>query len=249
MPRSSSRVIGCIPSRYESRRLPGKPLRQIAGKPLILHVVERAQQAKQLDEVVVLTDDQRIKDVIEAAGFRCESTSNDCRTGTDRVYEYAQRAGFDHIYVNIQGDELTIEPQHIDRLIEEFKSCEHPEMGTLAYWVSDVTILQDPGVAKIVTDTSDNALYFSRCCIPSSKTGSLPGRALVQIGVYIYTAEALQRFSQARSTLLEEIEGLEQLRALQNHISIKIVTVDKYEGLSVDTLKDLDRANEIFSKH
>lgn len=243
------KIIGCIPSRYASTRLPGKPLCDIGGKPMILHVVERAKQAKRLSDVVVLTDDERIFNTVTAAGHRAAMTSPACASGTDRIAEYMEQDPSADVFVNMQGDEVLLDPDHVDRLIEHFTSKPHCQMGTLAHWVSDPEILRKPTTAKIVTDVSDNAMYFSRNCIPVKQNGSLPDKALVQIGVYIYTWDTLKHLQTLKQSRLETTEHLEQLRALENGIQIDITVVDHYESLSVDTEDDLRRARALFDKH
>ncbi|MDT8281652.1 MAG: 3-deoxy-manno-octulosonate cytidylyltransferase, partial [Gammaproteobacteria bacterium] len=226
-------------------RLPGKPLCDIAGKPMVLRVVEQAKQAKRLDDVVVLTDDQRIFDTVNHAGFKAVMTSAQCASGTDRIAEYMQQAEGD-IFVNMQGDEVLLNPQHIDRLVEDFTRSTDPQMGTLAHWVSDKAILADPSTAKIVTDLQDHALYFSRNCIPVTQSGEYPEQALIHIGVYIYSRQVLQQLTRQAQTPLEKQEKLEQLRALECGICIKVTTVDNYQSLSVDTPQDLEKARKIF---
>jgi 3-deoxy-manno-octulosonate cytidylyltransferase (CMP-KDO synthetase) len=239
------KVIGCIPSRYASKRLPGKPLCDIGGKAMVLHIVEKAKQAKKLDDVVVLTDDERILDAVKAAGHQAVLTSQDCASGTDRIADYIQNNTGD-IFVNIQGDEILLNPNHIDLLIEEFTSKPDAQMGTLAHWVNDPEILNDPTTAKVVTDNNGHALYFSRHCIPVTQNGQLPKQALVQIGVYIYTRDTLKKLTETKQTPLEQTEKLEQLRALENGIQINVSIVENYQSLSVDTEEDLEKARRLF---
>ena len=241
------KVTGCIPSRYASTRLPGKPLCDIGGKPMVIRVLEQALQAKSLDQVVVLTDDERILDTVNGAGYRAVMTSEHCASGTDRIAEYMQQDTASDIFVNMQGDEVLLNPQHIDQLVSEFSAHVDAEMGTLAHWESQADVLKDPSTAKVVTSRNSRALYFSRNCIPVMQDGDLPDKALVQIGVYIYTRNALQKLSQLEQTPLERTEKLEQLRALENGINIGITVVDDYQSLSVDTEQDLARAREIFA--
>ena len=240
------KVTGCIPSRYASTRLPGKPLCDIGGKPMVIRVVERAMQAKSLDEVVVLTDDERILEAINKAGYRAVMTSQHCASGTDRIAEYMQQDSSTDIYVNMQGDEVLLNPDHIDKLVEEFSNRVGAEMGTLAHWESEAGVLTDPSTAKVVTARDNKALYFSRNCIPVLQNGGLPEKALVQIGVYIYTRDTLEKLRQLDQAPLESTEKLEQLRALENGINIGITIVDDYQSLSVDTEQDLAKAREIF---
>ncbi|MCK5394350.1 MAG: 3-deoxy-manno-octulosonate cytidylyltransferase [Gammaproteobacteria bacterium] len=238
-------IIGCVPARYASSRLPGKPLCDIAGKPMILHVVEKASLCKSLSDVVVLTDDQRIFDVITHAGHNVTMTSESCASGTDRLAEYMQQSDAD-VFVNIQGDEVTLDPQHIDMLVDKFINQPQPQMGTLSHWCTDKDTLAAPSNVKVVTSTTGNALYFSRNMIPVTQNGDIPDKGQIHIGVYIYTRETLKKLMQLEQTPLEQTEKLEQLRALENDISINVTTLDDYQGLAVDTPEDLEKARKLF---
>lgn len=240
------KVIGCIPSRYASTRLPGKPLCDIGGKPMVIRVVEKALQTKSLHDVIVLTDDERILKVITSAGYKAVMTSEQCASGTDRIAEYMQNDSSTDIFVNMQGDEVLLNPEHIDQLVSEFIEHADVEMGTLAHWETRADVLQDPTTAKVVTRQDNKALYFSRNCIPVMQDGSLPEKALVQIGVYIYTRDALNKLSQLEHAPLESTEKLEQLRALEHGINIGITIVDDFQSLSVDTEHDLEKARQLF---
>ena len=241
------RVIGCIPSRYASTRLPGKPLCDIGGKPMVIRVVEKARQAKSLHDVVVLTDDERILHTVTSAGYKAVMTSEHCASGTDRIAEYMQNDSTTDIFVNMQGDEVLLNPDHIDQLVAEFIEHADAEMGTLAHWENDPETLRDPTTAKVVTRQDSKALYFSRNCIPVQQNGDLPEKALVQIGVYIYTRDALEKLSHLEHAPLEATEKLEQLRALEHGINIGVTIVDEYHSLSVDTEADLEKARAIFN--
>lgn len=238
-------VIGCIPVRYGSTRLPAKPLITIDGKPLVIHVAERAAQATHLDELIILTDHPEIANVVSQDGFKVVMTSDQCRSGSDRIVDYIQQGHAGDIFVNIQGDELLLNPQHIDDLIEAFKQ-QDCAVATLAHHVDDPFILSDPTTAKIVTDIRGNALYFSRQAIPMQQNGSLH-QGLVQIGMYIYHREAILAYSQLAPGRLEQIEKLEQLRFLENNIPINIVIVESAISLSIDTIKDLEKAQAHFA--
>jgi 3-deoxy-manno-octulosonate cytidylyltransferase (CMP-KDO synthetase) len=243
---SQPRVIGCIPSRYASTRLPGKPLCDIGGKAMILHVVEKAREAQRLDDVVVLTDDQRILDTVIGAGHHAVMTAPECASGTDRIADYIQHCPDGDVFVNIQGDEILLEPDHIDDLVDDFLKRPAAQMGTLAQWVSERDVLTSASTAKIVTTTSGDALYFSRHCIPVTQNGDLPDRALIHIGVYIYTRETLQQLTGFEQSPLEKCEKLEQLRALENGITVAVTIVDHFHSLSVDTPEDLQKARSLF---
>lgn len=241
------KVIGCIPSRYASSRLPGKPLLKIGEKPMILHVLERALKCKNLDDVVVLTDDKRIYKVVDAAGAQVAMTSTDCANGTERIAEYAVSSGKGDVFINIQGDEVLLNADAVDGLVADFLKCPNRQMGTLAHWENDASILSTASTAKVVSDRDGNALYFSRNCLPIKQDGSLPERALVHIGVYIYTRETLLRLASLPPTVLEQTEHLEQLRALEHGIQIGVTIIDDHQSLSVDTKEDLVKAQKIFA--
>ncbi len=240
------KVIGCIPCRYASMRLPGKPLCKIGGMPMVLHVLERARNAKRLDDVVVLTDDERIFKVVEDAGHSVAMTSSVCANGTERIADYVQASEDGEVFVNIQGDEVLLDAGHVDALVEGFISASERQMGTLAHWVHDSETLEDPSTAKLVCDLNGNALYFSRNCIPVTQSAALPERALIQIGVYIYTRETVLRLSALPQTILEKTERLEQLRALEHGIKIGVTVVENVQSLSVDTPEDLRKAQALF---
>ncbi len=239
------KIIGCIPARYASSRLPGKPLCDIAGKPMILHVVEKTLQCSSLAEVFVLTDDQRIFDVVNNAGYNVAMTSENCASGTDRIAEFMQQSDAD-IFVNIQGDEVTLNPDHIDQLVHKFIKQKNPQMGTLAHWCNDKAVLSAPSNVKVVTSISGNALYFSRNMIPVTQQGEIAETGRIHIGVYIYTRKTLNKLMQLQQTPLEQTEKLEQLRALENDIAINVTTLDNYRGLAVDTPEDLEKARKLF---
>ncbi|MDH5711070.1 MAG: 3-deoxy-manno-octulosonate cytidylyltransferase [Gammaproteobacteria bacterium] len=241
------KIVGCIPSRYASTRLPGKPLCDIAGKPMVLHVLERAKQTKQLHDVVVLTDDERILNVVIEAGHHAVMTSTECHSGTDRIAEYMNQHSDADVFVNMQGDEVLLDPDHIDRLTVDFVNQQNPTMGTLAHPIYDRAIMADPHTVKVVTRKNGNALYFSRNCIPLCHNGELPERALGHIGVYIYTRATLQAITSSERTPLEKTESLEQLRALENNIDIHVTVIEDFHSLSVDTPADLEKARAIFS--
>lgn len=238
-------IIGCIPARYASSRLPGKPLADIAGKPMIIRVVEKSMLATTLSSVVVLTDDQRIFDAVTTAGYNVAMTSDNCASGSDRIAEYMQQTDAD-IFVNIQGDEITLEPQHIDMLVNKFINQPDPQMGTLSHWCTDKDILAAASNVKVVTSTTGDALYFSRNMIPVTQNGDIADKGQIHIGIYIYTRETLKKLMQLEQTPLEKTERLEQLRALENGISINVTTLDNYQGLAVDTPEDLEKARKLF---
>ena len=141
---------------------------------MVIRVVEKAMQAKSLHDVVVLTDDERILNTVNSAGYKAVMTSERCASGTDRIAEYMQNDSSTDIFVNMQGDEVLLDPEHIDQLVTEFIDHADAEMGTLAHWESSADVLKDPTTAKVVTSQDSKALYFSRNCIPVTQNGDLP---------------------------------------------------------------------------
>ena len=241
---TDSRVIGAIPARYASSRLPGKPLCQLAGSPLIEHVYRRASQASQLDRVVVLTDDQRIFDTVSRFGGEAEMTPVDCASGTDRVASAARNWDATAI-VNIQGDEPLIEPQAIDRLARHLKENAADPIVTLAAPAAPED-RDNPDVVKVVIDLSGTALYFSRSPIPYRR-GLEPYSDLRHIGIYGYQLQSLLDLAALPASPLERSESLEQLRALENGIDIKVLRIARaWQG--VDTMADLERVESILEQ-
>ncbi|HXC99808.1 MAG TPA: 3-deoxy-manno-octulosonate cytidylyltransferase [Verrucomicrobiae bacterium] len=240
-------VIGIIPARYGSTRFPGKPLVLIAGKPLIQHVVERCQLARSLSEVIVATDDTRIWEV--AQNFcRVEMTSPDHPSGTDRLAEIVQRSPCDAA-VNIQGDEPLIDPAVIDSVAGALADA---EMSTAATLIREEAEYADANVVKVVVNTAGRALYFSRRTIPyvrDAASATIAGQLaafpfLKHIGIYGYRREALLRLVGFPVSALERAEKLEQLRALENGMSIAVVRVD-YDSVGVDMPADVSRVEKI----
>ncbi len=231
-------IIGAIPARYASSRLPGKPLLELAGKPMIEHVYRRAKQAKSLDRVVVLTDDQRIRRAVENFGGECEMTPAECRSGSDRIAHAARRWQAAAV-VNIQGDEPLIDPQAIEQVAAHLRQVPADPMVTLAS-PAEPGSREDPNTVKVVLDRRGYALYFSRAAIPHRRDGQAAG-ALQHLGIYGYQRETLLELAELEPTPLEGHESLEQLRALENGIPIRVLLVAAAEP-GVDTSADLRRA-------
>jgi 3-deoxy-manno-octulosonate cytidylyltransferase (CMP-KDO synthetase) len=227
-----------IPARYGSTRLPAKPLADIAGKPLIRWVFEAARQSKLADEVIVATDDERIRDAVNAFGAAAVMTSPDCPSGTDRVCA-AVKGKEAEVILNVQGDEPLIRGDMIDALFAAFER-EPLEMATLCCPLADEEEFRNPNVVKVVLDANGFALYFSRSPIPFFRrpTG-MP--VYKHIGIYGYSRAFLETFVSLPAGRLEETESLEQLRALEAGRRIKALIVD-YDGISIDTPEDLERA-------
>ena len=230
-------VVAAVPARWGSTRLPGKPLLPLAGKPMVQHVVERAAAAPGVSRVVVLTDDERIAAAVAAFGGECQMTPADCASGTDRI-AWAAR-GWDAVaVVNVQGDEPLIDPQAIGRVAQHLR--EHPGDGmvTLATLAAEHEI-DDPNAVKVVVDGSGYALYFSRAPIPWRRNdeGAAPLRHL---GLYGYQRATLLELAGLPPSPLERREALEQLRALENGVRLKVLLVDA-AAPGVDTASDAER--------
>jgi len=241
------RVVGLIPARYASKRFPGKALVDLLGKPLLQHVVERAGQARTLSEVIVATDDVRIADSVRGFGGKVQMTSPAHPSGTDRIAEVARDVGCD-LVVNIQGDEPLIDPADIDAAVAPLLADRRIPMGTLACPL-DLEQAGDPNAVKVVVGMDGFALYFSRAPIPYLRDGHGGGASpyLLHIGLYVYRREILLRLAGLRPTPLEERERLEQLRALEHGIRIRVVGTDK-PSLGVDTPEDLERVRRMMTQ-
>jgi 3-deoxy-manno-octulosonate cytidylyltransferase (CMP-KDO synthetase) len=241
------KTLGIIPARYASSRFPGKPLALIAGKPLLQHVVERCQQAKSLAQVIVATDDARIRQM--AARFcRVEMTSPGHPSGTDRIAEVVQRCPCDAA-VNIQGDEPLIEPAVIDAVAGALAQA---QMSTAATPIKEPAEYDNPNVVKVVVNSAGLALYFSRRTIPYLRDAASRSVAeqlaafgfLKHLGIYGYRRQTLLQLVKWPASALERAEKLEQLRALENGISIAVVQVS-YQSVGVDTPADVGRVERL----
>lgn len=235
------RVIGVIPARYQSSRLPGKPLADILGKPMVQHVYERARRAKGVDKVLVATDDERICRAVEEFGGDVVITAAAHRSGTDRVAEAVAKLEAD-VVVNIQGDEPMLDPAMLEEVVAPFHAGTSAGMVTLKKEVFGDAAFADPGVVKVVTDPGGMALYFSRSLIPFPRNHTPHCRVFEHLGVYAYTRQCLLRIAALPVSPLEEVESLEQLRALENGIGILVVeTRSRAHTISVDTPADLEQ--------
>ena len=239
---------GIIPARYASVRFPGKPLADIAGKPMIWHVYERARRCSALRSVTLATDDARIAQAAEQWGLACVLTRPDHPSGTDRVYEAARLLGIadDAVVINIQGDEPLLEPCALDALITPFVE-EAVQVSTLAMEV-DAERALSPNQVKVVTAANGDALYFSRAPIPYVRDRAIDRRTyLGHIGLYAFRMSALSRFVELPPSRLEELEKLEQLRLVENGIPIRVVRVGRHNP-GVDTREDLQRVIRFLSE-
>ncbi len=237
------RVAVIIPARYGASRFPGKPLADLAGKPLVAHVVERARLARGVDAVVVATDDERIAAAARLAGAQAVLTGP-AETGTDRVAQAARALSpRPDVIVNLQADEPLIEPAAIEALVAAVRGG--AEMATLARPLEEGEG-ERPQVVKVVTDLSGDALYFSRAPIPYRRSGGGSSVARAHLGIYAFTAAFLERFAVLPRGVLEREEALEQLRVLEHGLKIRVVDTG-YRGFGVDTPEDLERARALLA--
>ena len=235
------KALCIIPARYASTRLPGKPLRDIAGKPMIVRVYERAVQAKRVQDVVVATDDERIRTAVEEHGGRAVMTRTDHATGTDRLAEVAEKMTDYDLIINVQGDEPLIDPTVIDALVEPFLADARLSMATAKTLLTDEEEIANPNNVKVITDLAGNALYFSRARIPYARNEG--ANVYKHIGIYAYRRDFLLSYARMAQTPLERSESLEQLRALENGHRIHVIETDAV-FIGVDTEEDLTAVNE-----
>jgi 3-deoxy-manno-octulosonate cytidylyltransferase (CMP-KDO synthetase) len=239
-----------IPARYASARLPGKPLLDIGGKPMIIRVAEQAQKSN-ATEIVVATDFAKIVDVTKAYGFNAEMTRLDHASGTDRIAEVAQKLGWgdEEIVVNVQGDEPLIDPMLINQVATHL--AQHPQavMATACHAVHDEASLLNPNVVKVVTDAEGFALYFSRAPIPYPRDEDYKNniQAFRHIGIYAYRVGFLKQYAKLTVSALEKIESLEQLRVLHHGYKIGVCVTENAPATGVDTQADLDAARAVFA--
>ena len=238
-----ARVLAVIPARLESTRLPRKPLRLICGHPMIAWVYHGARQAASLDGLMIATDSDEIGSYCRQNQIPYAMTSSAHRSGTDRVVEVMGREPAD-IYVNLQGDEPMVTGEHIDLMLRPFRASPGTQASTLKVAISPEEA-RNPNNVKVVTDASGRALYFSRSLIPHDRDGTGRVQYFKHLGLYAYTGEALRRFSQWPPSDLEQVEKLEQLRFLENGVSIDVVETAR-DTIGVDTEEDLRKVEEYF---
>jgi 3-deoxy-manno-octulosonate cytidylyltransferase (CMP-KDO synthetase) len=243
-----AKIAVVIPARYASTRFPGKPLFPLAGKPMVRHVWERCSRAKDIDRVIVATEDRRIADACAGFGAECVMTSEKCRSGTDRVAEVARKklAGFTHV-INVQGDEPLVDPGTVTKLARAMASAREIAMITSASVFEPGDDVTNPNAVKVVVDRAGDALYFSRSAIPFVRNETPGLKFYRHQGIYGYTLELLFQFVKWKPTLLEQAESLEQLRALENGVKIRVIFV-KHLSVGVDTPADADAVIPLFSK-
>ena len=236
-------ALGIVPARFASERFPGKPLVPIAGRPMIVHVVEAARRAKSLRDVWVATDDDRIAAACREIDAPVVMTSADHPTGTDRLAEAAAGTS-DEIIVNIQGDEPLIEGFVIDAAVDALASAPDVPMSTVVH-AAPPEAGADPNRVKVVRDRAGNALYFSRAEVPFERSASAP--RWQHVGLYAYRREFLLDYVALEPTPLERAEALEQLRALEHGFTIRCAVVEGWESVPVDTPEDRERVEVLLA--
>jgi 3-deoxy-manno-octulosonate cytidylyltransferase (CMP-KDO synthetase) len=236
------RILAVIPVRQAASRFPGKPLAELAGRPLVEWVYDAARACDAFDEVVIATDSEEIAERSRAFGATVEMTRTDHRTGSDRVAEVAERHPEADIVVNVQGDQPFATPAMLTALVAPYTEGERPDMTTLACPLEDPVARQDPNTVKVVCDIHGNALYFSRSPLPHSEAASAP--FLHHLGLYAFTRDTLLRFPTFEPTPLERAERLEQLRAMEHGVRIRVALADR-PVLEINTPEDLMRANAL----
>jgi len=244
------KTVVIIPSRYGSSRFPGKPLAQIAGKPMIQWVFEKAGHAKNVTDIYVATDDRRIYDIVRGFGGNAVMTSEENRSGTDRVGEAAEKLGLgkDDIIINVQGDQPFFNPHCLDQLVPPLLQDPNLSMSTLAFKIVDKTEITNPKDCKVTFDQQGYALYFSRSPIPFGRDPHMRFDTYKHLGFYAYTRRFLDTFRTLPEGPLEKIEKLEQLRVIEYGHRIKVV-ITEYDSPEVDLPEDIARMEKILETH
>ncbi len=240
-----------IPARYASSRLPGKPLLDIAGKPMVIRVAEQANKSG-AETVVIATDFEQIMEVAQAHAVEAVMTRVDHQSGTDRIAEVAQKLDWhdDDIVVNVQGDEPLIDPQLIQEVALTLGHSQHAVMATACHAINDEASMLNPNVVKLVMDADGHALYFSRSPIPypRDEADKKHIKAHRHIGIYAYRVGFLKQYAELAVTALERIESLEQLRVLYHGYKIAVSITDVAPASGVDTQADLDFVRGVFQE-
>ena len=240
-----------IPARYASTRLPGKPLLDIAGKPMVVRVAEQAAKSGASD-IVIATDFEPIISVAKAYNFKAIMTRVEHTSGTDRIAEVATQLGWhdDEIVVNVQGDEPLIDPNLITQIAQHLANSKDAVMATACHAIHDEASMINPNMVKVVMDADGNALYFSRAPIPYPRDDA--HKTIIQahrhIGIYAYRVGFLKKYAQLAVTELEKIESLEQLRVLYHGYKIGVVITKNAPASGVDTQDDLDYVRSVFNQ-
>jgi 3-deoxy-manno-octulosonate cytidylyltransferase (CMP-KDO synthetase) len=236
------KAVIVIPARYGSTRFPGKSLARLQGRPMIQWVWEAASRSRLSEQVIVATDDERIADVAAKFGADVVMTKRSHLSGTDRIAEVATKVSA-QLYVNVQGDEPLLSPGAVDELIRSMAESPRVPIGTLAHRIETEAEWRSPEVVKVVCNRHNEALYFSRSPLPFMRAWNAKARLLRHVGIYAYRARALATFVALKPSALEMAESLEQLRALEQGLTIQVIET-KYRCLGVDTPADLTRVEE-----
>lgn len=249
---SNSKIVGIIPARWGSTRFPGKPLHLIAGKPLVQHVWERCQETRLLDSALIATDDERIAEACESFGAQVAMTRPDHPSGTDRIAEAASACPDATHVINVQGDEPLISPELIDQLAAALAENSKISMITAANPLKGLKDREDSNIVKVVLNTNGDALYFSRSRIPFERSPAPDDHSATPYfrhkGIYGFTREFLLQFVRWEPSPLERAEQLEQLRALENGTSIRVIITDD-ESIGVDTPEQASAVADLISQH
>jgi len=239
------KIVGIIPSRYGSTRFPGKPLALIKGKSLIERVWKQAKKSRMLTDVIIATDDKKIKGAAEGFGAKVVMTPKSCRSGTDRLAVAVKKvARSADIVINIQGDEPLIPPGLIDSIAIALIKAKDLGAATAAFPFKDEREVSSPNVVKVVFDKDFNALYFSRCPVPFQRCTDVPAVYYKHIGIYGYRKAFLFKFAAWKQTPLEKTEQLEQLRILENGEKLKVVLA-KNDSFGVDVPADIQKIERL----
>jgi 3-deoxy-manno-octulosonate cytidylyltransferase (CMP-KDO synthetase) len=243
------KIFAFIPARYDSSRFPGKPLTQIAGKPMIQHVYERAISCPELSGVFVATDDKRILECVDKFKGKAVMTGETHRTGSDRICEAAQSVGLrdEDIVVNIQGDQPLFSQSAISDVVRPFAEDKNIQMTTLKYRIRDEREIQNPNHVKVVTDGEGYAIYFSRSPIPFFREEKSPTTYYKHLGFYGFRMDFLVKYTQLPEGTLESAEKLEQLRALECGFKIKVVETE-LDSVEVDLPEDVKKVEKLIRK-
>ena len=244
---ASQKIVAVVPARYGSTRFPGKMIAQIAGKPVVWHTYQQVLRSELVSEVIIAADDNRILEALEPFDVPVVMTRPDHQSGTDRIAEVAANLDAD-IIVNVQGDEPLIDPHTVDEAIRPLLENPDIPMGTVKRKITDLEMVIDPNVVKVIVDNRGRAIYFSRLPIPyirdeADRKGAT-GHHWQHIGLYVFRREFVMQFAKMAQTPLEKLEKLEQLRVLENGYDIAVVETE-HESVGVDTPEDLERVRAL----
>lgn len=242
-----SKTAIIIPARYNSKRLQGKPLIKVCGKPIIQWVWERAIQVKSADTVIIATDNQEIYDTAKSFGANIEMTSENHKCGSDRIVEVAQKYPDISYIINLQGDEPMINTDCVEEVIRLIKEDNNADISTLLAPIGENEDLEDPNMVKCVTDINGYAMYFSRSKIPYERNYDI-AKFYKHIGIYGYKRESLFKMTKFPQPEIERAESLEQLRALYNGMKIRTAVVE-YNSIGIDTIEDLNAFKKLVEKN